>query len=252
MSPIYANGRQYDRMYPENPEKARFWLSLAREHGEPILELACGTGRVMLPLAAAGFDVWGIDSAEPMLKEARRKATERSVNFNLELGDIRAFDLHQRFPLILLTSNSICHLTTLDEFEQLAACVRKSLTPKGVFVVEVFVPDVNALAVPVDELRPFASYEDPDGAGRIDLVYSSRYDPSTQIKHNTLFRVGPNGVNQSVGELPMRIYFPQELDALFRYNGFRVSKFGDLHRSPFTDRSPVQLFLLSLADQQPG
>ena len=245
MIPIYMDGRHYDRLYPENPETARFWLSLAREYGDPILELACGTGHKLLPLAAAGFDVWGIDTAEPMLKEARRKANEQSVELNLVAADMRSFDLERRFPLILLTSNSICHLTTLDDFDQFAACVRKSLMPQGVFAVEVFVPDLHALTVPVDELRPFAVYGDPDGGGRIELVYASRYDPSTQIKHNTLFRVGQNGDKVLVGELPMRMYFPQELDALFRHHEFRIAKFGDLHRTPFTERSSMQLFLLS-------
>lgn len=252
MIPIYADGRHYDRMYPENPETARFWLSLARDYGDPILELACGTARKLLPLATAGFDVCGIDTAEPMLKEARRKAAEQAVNMSVEWGDIRSFDIGQRFPLILLTTNTICHLTTIDDFEQMAACVRKSLTPEGVFVVEVFVPDLNALVVPEDELKPFATYEEPDGTGRVELVYSSRYDPSTQIKHNTLFRVGPHGDKSPVGELPMRMYFPQELDALFRYNGFRIAKFGDLHRSPFTNRSSMQIFILSLANQKAG
>ena len=67
---IYLDGRHYDRLFADGREDLPFWISLANEHGDPILELACGTGRVTLALAQAGFSVTGVDTSEGMLKEA--------------------------------------------------------------------------------------------------------------------------------------------------------------------------------------
>jgi hypothetical protein len=78
------------------------------------------------------------------------------------------------------------------------------------------------------------------------ITNASRYDAATQIRHNQLFyRVG-NGDEVAAGELPMRMYFPQELDALFHYNGFAIEhKYGDDQRTPFNAASTDQIFILT-------
>ena len=145
-----------------------FLRDLARRGGGAVLELACGTGRFAIPLAEAGFDVAGIDLAEPMLAVARRKAAAAGVTVEWALADMTAFDLGRRFGLVVLVSNTLCHLLDLAAFEGCMACVRRHLAPGGRFVIDVFVPDPRLLINAPDERVPFGRYDDPDGRGVVE------------------------------------------------------------------------------------
>ena len=100
-----------------------------------------------------------------------------------------------------------------------------------------------------DERRLFARYDDPEGKGQITITYTSRYDAASQIKHNTTYRRHPEGGGEEeVGSLDMRMYFPQELDALFKYSGFEyVEKLGHFDGRPFGPQSPSQICVLKRA-----
>jgi SAM-dependent methyltransferase len=243
---IYHDGRHYDRLYASPRALPSFWSEVADAYGDPILELACGTGRIALPLAEQGHQITGIDLSAAMLAEARRKSTERGLAVDWQLADMRAFDLGRTFKLAILAANALCHLYTLADFAAGMAAVRRHLAVDGRFIVQVFVPDVQLLALPAEERRSFGKYEDPDGAGQIVVTYRARYDPVTQIRHNTTYYRFPGQPSEVTGTLPMRMYFPQELDALFSYNGFTIEhKYGDFERRPFDESFETQLFILT-------
>jgi SAM-dependent methyltransferase len=244
---IYTDGRHYDRMFPGDYDAQRFWLDRAQAFGDPILELTCGTGRISIPLAQAGFDVTGLDLSEAMLKEAKRKSENSNLFINFLHGDIRHFNLNTKYSFIFLPANAICHLLTLEDFQSCMTSVRGHLDEKSRFMVEVFVIDLSMLVNASDQRDIFASYDDPDGFGEVTIYYTSKYDPTTQIKHNTTYQKLPASEKGNIGTRPMRIYFPQELDALFRYNRLKIiDKFGDMHLSPFTSDLPTQIFILGL------
>lgn len=242
MDRIYEDGRHYDRMF--GPEAiVPFLLAQARAVGGPVLELACGTGRLLQPLADAGFAATGIDSSPGMLAEARRKGgLARYIE-----ADMRSFRLEPRFGLIFLAANSLSHLLDLDSFQACMARVREHLAPGGRFVVDVFVPKLQMLLVDPSQRQPLAEYDDPDGAGRVVVTAQSRYDPITQIKWTKTFHRLPGAATEVEGSLNMRMYFPQELQALLRYNGFQLEGAyggwqGDM---PLTDGSPKQIYVLT-------
>lgn len=251
---LYRKGDRYDRLYPGDPGGAHpFWLETARRGGGPVLELACGTGRIAIPLAQAGLAVTGLDSSPAMLAEAQRKAAASGVRIEWRQGDMRRFSLGERFHTILLAANTICHMLERADLEALLAAVRAHLHPAGRFVVEVFVPNCRYLIDPPEARRPFGAYTDRATGAAVEVTESYLYDPATQIKWvRTHFRtVGRDGQeigSEESGELPMRMYYPQELDALFHYNGFRIAaKFGDLEQSPFSAASTNQIFVLEPA-----
>jgi SAM-dependent methyltransferase len=118
-----------------------FWLSQARVSGGPVLELGCGTGKLSIPLAEAGFSVTGLDNSPALIEFAASKNDDvRWVE-----GDMRDFDLEERFALIMLPSNNLGHLHTLEDFESCVNSVKRHLLPNGVFVIDVFVPNLNLL-----------------------------------------------------------------------------------------------------------
>ena len=252
VSSIYRSGKVYDLLYPGNAAGQSFWLELAETYGDPVLEIMSGTGSIAIPLALAGHDVTGLEMAEPMIAEAERKSQAAGVDITWVRGDAREFDLGRQFKLILLPSNSICHLLTRRDLEACLASVARHLLPDGQFALNVFVPSLPMLLTSPEEEQEFGSYEDPNSGERVVITNRSSYDPTTQTTTNQLRRRVGNGPTEPDGELTMRIYFPQELDALLWYNGFAIEhKYGE-DRRPFDAHSGMQFYILKLRDQPRG
>jgi SAM-dependent methyltransferase len=246
VSSIYRSGKVYDLLYPGDAAGPGFWSDLAQTCGDPVLELMSGTGFIAIPLAQQGHDVTGVELAEPMLVEAERKSRAAGVDITWVRGDARTFDLGRQFKLIYLPSNSICHLLTREDLEACLATVARHLQPEGRFALNVFVPSLPMLLKSPDEEQEFGGYIDPDSGEQVVMTNRSSYDPATQIKHNQLVRQVGKGPIEPDGELTMRIYFPQELDALLWYNGFAIEhKYGE-DRRPFDAQSGMQYYVLKL------
>ncbi|HYA48409.1 MAG TPA: class I SAM-dependent methyltransferase [Burkholderiales bacterium] len=117
-----------------------FWVRTGREAGGPVLDLGCGTGRVLLPLLEAGVDADGVDSSEAMLGLARRKAEAKGFRPRLSAADMRDFKLRRRYARILLAFNTFAHAdTTEDQLATLGRC-RAHLRPGGAVVVHMSYP----------------------------------------------------------------------------------------------------------------
>jgi SAM-dependent methyltransferase len=247
---IYRNGRHYDAMFPGVGNFLAFWLRQAQAYGDPILELACGTGRITIPLAQQGFRVTGLDNSDNMLQEARKKAAAISTAVEWVKADMRDFDLGQRFSLIILAANTLCHLLYLADFEATMACVRRHLKPDGKFIIEVFVPDPALLLDEPGTRSSFAEYQDPNGRGQIVVTESRVYEADTQISRITTHHAIPGEQEEQIGRLDMRMYFPQELDALLKYNGFHIQdKFGSFEQTPFDAQAQHQIIICALEPQ---
>ncbi len=239
---LYADGRHYDLQHVGMTDDIPFYLKQARELGGPVLELACGTGRITVPLAEAGIKITGLDLTEGMLRQARARAAGKGIEIDWVLGDCRKFDLERKFKLIFFPFNSIAHLHDPESIEACFACVRKHLSDYGRFIVDIFNPRIDILIRDASQRYPVAEYPDPDGGGTVVITENNVYDAATQVNHiKWYYRVGKSG-DERVAELNMRVFFPQELDALLRANGFEIeAKYGDFDESPFTSASPKQI-----------
>ncbi len=136
----YRDAAEYYDLFIVNDD-IPFYLSMAEKYGSPILELACGTGRVALKLAEAGYEVVGVDATRQMLKVARAKASNLPDNVRSPVsflkGDVTDLDLQQRFSLVIIPSSFRFCLTT----EQQLAClssVRRHLTEEGAFILDLY------------------------------------------------------------------------------------------------------------------
>jgi SAM-dependent methyltransferase len=244
---IYRNGGHYDLLFAGAGEDVAFWINQARRSGDPVLELGCGTGRIAIALAQQGFRMAGLDNSAAMLGEARKKSAAAGVELELFETDMRAFDLGKTFSLIILPNNALGHLLALHDFEACLASVKQHLAPGGKFVVDFFVPKMELLLDRPGERFPFSEYDDPDGRGRIVVTESYVYETDTQIKRVTTHYAIP-GEKEIEGELVIRMYFPQELDALFKYNGFSIdAKYGTYDETPFDSSSEKQLVVCSVS-----
>ena len=239
---LYRDGRHYDRQHEGFIEDIPFYVEMARKYGGPVLELACGTGRITLPIAEGGISITGLDISEGMLTEARRKADDRGLKVDFVRADCRDFALGTQFGLVLLAFNSIAHLHSLSSIGDCLRCVRDHLKPGGRFIVDIFNPRLEILLRDAAERYPVSEYADPDGRGKVVITENNVYDRASQVNRiKWYYRIGDSGEG-TVNQLNMRIFFPQELDAVLHYNGFEIeTKYGDFDKSPFGSGSVKQI-----------
>src|SRR6187551_906066 len=139
----------YDWEYRRRRDDVRFYGTLADERGGPILDLGCGTGRLMLPLLRAGHVVVGLDRAPAMLARAaarlRRLAPRVRRRALLLRGDLRGLPVRRRFQLAIAAFHTIQHLATDRELARFFAGVARALRPGGWFAFDTFAPDARFL-----------------------------------------------------------------------------------------------------------
>jgi SAM-dependent methyltransferase len=195
--------------------------------GSPILELACGTGRALLPLARDGYSVAGVDVSPAMLDIARRRVAQETLEGRVALfeQDIRALDLDHRFALAFVALNSFCHLLSTDD--QLAALTRvhQHLKPGGLLLLDLLNPDLGQLLDSRDQVTLDKVWTEPDTGRRIMKMRSQKVDLAEQIIHVTLLLDeldGQGQVRRTVFPFSMRYIFRHELELLLRHAGFAV------------------------------
>ena len=159
-----------------------FYRDLAREAGGPILELGCGTGRVLLAIARDGIACTGLDASEEMLEEFRRKGPPENVR--LVRGSMQDFDLGtERFGLIFSAFRSFQHLLTVEDQLACLRAVRRHLAPGGLFAFDVFAPNLERVArLEEPEYEEVRWREDETEIVRFTSV---RRDPATQVSEIT-------------------------------------------------------------------
>ena len=216
----------------------------ARSLGGPLLELACGTGRLALRMAAQGYQVTGVDITPEMIAQARQKAAERAISVEWVVADARTFHLQKQFPFIYMVGNAWQFFLTREDQEALLACVREHLRPEGCFLFETRNPTPrNLMEVRHPEGDKFTT---PDG-GQLVVIERQHYDPMTQIQHYTrhLTFLHPGGQQEEkMLRVALRYVFPQEMEALLYYNGFQMRTcYGNWQQEPLTATSRSMIYV---------
>ena len=247
---LYSDARLYDLMFPQpgGPgSRAQFYLDLAATTGGPVLELGCGTGSVLLPIAERGIACQGIDLSSAMLARAREKFEARGVTAGLHVGDMTDFDLDERFGLVFVASNSLTHLHVADDVVSCFRAVRRHLTPGGRFAFDVFNPSVQVLAGADGLRRERRRFADPE-RGEIRVDVEERYDAAAQVTRGIRYFSTDTEPDFVVSPVEVRSFFPQELVLLLEAGGLRlVERFGDVERAPFTGDAPSQVCICEAA-----
>lgn len=230
-----ASARRYDDVLRgDEAETVRFLADLAREG--PALELAIGTGRIALPLAATGIRVAGVEQSEAMVAQLRAKPGGAEVE--VVVGDMSVDGMSddgrsdeftgERYPLVYLVFNTIFNLLTQDGQVACFENAARHLTDDGVFVVEAGVPRAW-----LD--RPAYARPELVAADRVVLDVC-RYDPVTQILEENHVEISAGGI--SMGPIACRLADIGELDLMARIAGLEVAdRFGGWHGEPFTASS---------------
>jgi SAM-dependent methyltransferase len=237
--------RFYDLENADFTEDLPFWADLAREKGGPILELGCGSGRVLFHLAREGFDVCGIDSSPAMLAAARRRLARQPAiarRISLLEEDFTRLQIRGTFPLILLAFNTFSHLTDAEAIRAALEGIAARLAPGGWAVMALPNP-IPLFGSPAEGLVLERTFRDEARNVTVEQFSSLRVDRIDQIGRITWLydEIAADGaVRRTTAPMTLRYFFPNELELWLRGAGLAPAHvWGDYDRSAFEEDSPA-------------
>ena len=216
------------------------WLPKSKD--ARILELCCGTGRLTLPIAKDGYNISGVDYTSSMLDQAKIKAFEAGLEIRFIEADIRTLNLQDKYDLVFIPFNSIHHLYKNEDLFRAFNVVKNHLKEGGLFLLDCFNPNIQYIVEGEKEPKEIAAYTTDDGR-EVLIKQTMRYESKTQI-NRIEWHYFINGEFNSIQNLDMRMFFPQELDSYLEWSGFDIiHKYGGFEEEVFNDDSEKQVFV---------
>ena len=246
--------RFYDADYRHYTDDLDVILDFAETCGDPILELGCGTGRVLLPLLEAGHTVTGIDISSALLEICREKicntqdAGTHLAHITLVEADLRTFDIPEKtFSFAFCTSNTLMHLTT--QTDQLTALqnAHRHLQEDGLLLIDLFNPDLSRLLA-ANGLQELADQWQDDATGAQVLKWSVRTIDWAEQLQETLFiyeEMLPDGTTRrTLCPFTLRFLWCSEAELLLEKAGFMIEgAWGDFDGAPYEMQSEHLILL---------
>lgn len=246
----------YDHVVPyRNRQDAVFFVNSAREAGGPVLEIGCGTGRVLIPTARAGIDIVGLDGSARMLAVCRERLGQEppEVRSRVRLieGDMRNFNLDRTFALVTVPFRPFQHLLTVEDQLSCLSSIRQHLIDDGVLILDLFNPSLDFLTSPNvgQEHGDEPEFEMPDGRHVLRRQRTVACDRFGQInRHELIYYVthADGYTERLVHEFSLRYLFKFEAEHLLARSGFRVEHvYADYDKSPYGSKYPGELILVA-------
>jgi ubiquinone/menaquinone biosynthesis C-methylase UbiE len=245
----------YDPFFVNSPvPDIDFFRDYAKTTGGKILELACGTGRILIALAQAGCEITGLDISPSMLDICRRKVAEQPADIQKHVHLVQAnmvdFRLDERYALVIIPAHSFQILIAPKEQELCLRSIARHLIPRGHLILNVFQPFVPRLTDPkylteTNDKEPVQTL--PDGrvvrrANRTSAFHRAEQYSDVELIYYVKY---PDGKEERlVQTFSMYNFFRYEMEHLLRLSGFKVIElFGNFDKSPLSDNSPEMIFV---------
>ena len=220
-----------------------FWVALAKASQGDVLEIGCGTGRVLQQIARAGINIVGIDNSEAMLTLARAKLDrkpELAARAKLLNADMTNFALDQKFNLIIAPFNTFMHLLNVSDQIAFLTCARRHLNDGGHLVLDLTNP-IPVYADSNESLTLERTFRDDEANLTIQQFATTHIDRTSQLAH-ILWQYdaidSQGDVRRTLLPLELRYTLPAEMSLLLEKCGFKLSHlYGDYDESPLEDES---------------
>jgi SAM-dependent methyltransferase len=249
-----VTAKYYDAAYATKQDLVDlpFYLDLAKASGGPVLEIACGTGRILLPIARESIDIEGVDTSLPMLQvltsHIENEPPEIRRRITLHEGDMRDFRLREKFPLVIIPFRPLQHMYTLQDQLRALATAAFHLQKNGILAFDLFYPKMELISAGVGQeivdLEWQANsnsvvrrYFRKDSVDKINQVFSFTF----------IFRTykGDKLVHQESEPFKLSYYSYPQLKALFRLARLEpVAEYGSFAKTPLDNTAEQMIFLL--------
>lgn len=228
-----------------------FYLELARAQGRRVLEIACGSGRLLAPLARAGLEVVGIDASPHMLALAQAKLdTTPGVHGRLVAADMRDFVLGETdFDMAIVAVKSFAYLIEGDDQLSCLKAIRAHLRPGGLLALDFLHPLPDWIAATPGSVRDDLLQRVPDRGftlSRVESVVSTDLARQVRVIRSAYEVIDDEGsiITKRFVEWPYRWTYRFEAEHLLERAGFKVEAvYGGYQREPFTSGSAAMVFL---------
>ncbi len=232
-------------------EDLPFWRRLARELGSPVLDLGAATGRVALPLARDGAEVWALDASAAMIAELERRLGDEPADVAGRVhalrGDLRTFELGRRFALVVIAMNTLQVLTGPDDQLACLRAVREHLLPDGEVAFDLVFPDLAEVAGTLGLVRRTDDHDDT--ARGVTLEHSACYDAYDPVTQTLRFhlqideRDAVGGLRRFQRRFTVHLFMPAELSHLLARAGLEVvAAYGDFEGAPVEPGARHQVY----------
>jgi SAM-dependent methyltransferase len=253
------SAKYYDEAYAgkDDLEDVPFYLDLAKQSGGPVLELACGTGRVLLPIARQGIAIHGMDRSDAMLDVLRKNLQSEPKDVrelvSIFQGDLRSFRSSREYPLVIIPFRPLQHMFTVEDQVAALNTAAFHLEPDGLLAFDVFYPN-------------FSRVETGIGQEELEMEWPVKSDSSTIVRRyfrkesldkinqtfslTFIFRTYKEGkmVREETEPLKMSYYTYPHLRALFLLAGLEiVEEYGSFARTPLDNDSRQMIFVVRRA-----
>lgn len=246
----------YDHVVPyRSRPDVGFFVEAALAAGSPVLEVGCGTGRVLIPTARAGVEAVGLDLSSHMLAVCRERlaAEPEPVRSRARLvqADMRRFELGQKFTLATIPFRPFQHLLTVDDQLSCLASIRAHLVDGGLLILDLFNPSLDMLASPADgkEGGDEPEFTTPDGRRVVRKHRAVATDRFSQVNdYELIYYVShPDGRQERlVQAFPLRYLFRFEAEHLLARAGFEVEHlYADFDKQPYGSAYPGELLFVA-------
>jgi SAM-dependent methyltransferase len=242
----FEDGTMYDVMVGGITYGLDFYLQLAREARGPVLDIACGTGRILLPCLQAGVDIEGLDLFEPMLQRLRAKAKALGLSPTLHQADMSDFSLARRYALVMIPFNAFIHNMTQESQIRCLTLCREHLLAGGTLVFDTFFPALEYVSSPAGTRVLEGELPHPETGLPMRMYDTRTIDRVAQTQHslNELELLAADGSVASVyrSQCSSRYFYKHEMELLVRASGFaRWEIWGDFDRRPLTRDSDAMI-----------
>ncbi|OQY30913.1 MAG: hypothetical protein B6243_09390 [Anaerolineaceae bacterium 4572_5.2] len=246
----------YDHVVPyRERQDVAFYVEAAKEANGPVLEIGCGTGRILIPTAQAGIDVVGLDLSPHMLKVCRERLEQEPVEVQsrvkLVKDDMRTFDLGQTFNLVTTPFRPFQHLLTVEDQITCLKNIHRHLVVGGCLILDIFNPSLEFLVRENygEEIGDEPPFTTPDGRRvirRHKIVAHDRFAQINQVE--LIYYVSyPDGREERlVHAFDMRYLFRYEAEHLLARCGFEVEQiYAGYDKTPYGSQYPGELICVA-------
>jgi len=245
---VFDDGDVYDLVLADLPYGRDFYVGLAREAKGPVLDVACGTGRILLACLKAGIDIEGVDLFEPMLARLRKKADAMGLSPRVHHADMSEFSLSRHFAFVMIPFNAFIHNMTQEAQIRCLARCREHLSPGGLLAFDVYFPALEMISAPQNTRAFEGEFPHPKTGLPVRMYDTRSFDRVEQVQHsvNDIELLRADGSIEKVyrSQASMRYIYKHEMALLLRAAGFpRYEIYGDFDRRPLTRETDPMIVL---------